>query len=85
MQVTKSRVFLSPKYIMWLTPCLSIMYILIKYLFFTILELHCYQKNVLTKVRLFLDRSCAILSSSKIVVIFNNTSADFVWISADVL
>jgi hypothetical protein len=25
---------------------------------------------------LFLDRSCAILSSFKIVVIFNNTSAD---------
>ena len=38
-----------------------------------------------TKVRLFLDRSCAILSSFKIVVIFNNTSADFVLISADVL
>ena len=37
------------------------------------------------KVRLFLDRSCAILSSFKIVVIFNNTSADFVLISADVL
>ena len=40
---------------------------------------------VFVKVRLFLDRSCAILSSSKIVVIFNNTSADFVLISADVL
>ena len=37
------------------------------------------------KVRLFLDRSCAILSSFKIVVIFNNTSANFVLISADVL
>ena len=29
-----------------------------------------------SKVRLFLDRSCMILSSYKIVVIFNNTSAD---------
>ena len=29
--------------------------------------------------------SCAILSSFKIVIIFNNTSADFVLISADVL
>ena len=38
-----------------------------------------------SKVSLFLDRSCAILSSFKIVVIFNNTSADFVLISADVL
>ena len=36
------------------------------------------------KVRLFLDRSCVILSSFKIVVIFNNTPADFVLISADV-
>ena len=37
------------------------------------------------KVHLFLDRSCAILSSFKIVVIFNNTSADFVLIIADVI
>ena len=29
-----------------------------------------------SKVRLFLDRSCVILISYKIVVIFNNTSAD---------
>ena len=34
---------------------------------------------------MFLDRSCAILSSFKIVVIFSNTSADFVLISANVL
>ena len=34
---------------------------------------------------LFLDRSGGILSSFKIVVIFNNTSADFVLISTDVL
>ena len=39
----------------------------------------------LFKVRLFLDRSGAILSSFKIVVIFNNTSAHFVLILADVL
>ena len=40
---------------------------------------------VLSKIHLFLDRSCTILSSFKIVVIFNNTSADFALISADVL
>ena len=40
---------------------------------------------VFVKVHLFLDHSCAIVSSFKIVVIFNNTSADFVLISADVL
>ena len=39
----------------------------------------------LLKVRSFLEHSCAILSSFKIVIIFNNTSADFVLISADVL
>ena len=38
----------------------------------------------LLKVRSFLEHSCAILSSFKIVIIFNNTSADFVLISADV-
>ena len=37
------------------------------------------------KVRSFLEHSCAILSSFKIVIIFNNTSADFVLISADVI
>ena len=35
---------------------------------------HLYIKGA--KVRLFLDSSCAILSSFKIVVIFNNTSAE---------
>ena len=35
------------------------------------------------KVRLFLDRSWGIISSFKIVVIFNNKSADFALISAD--
>ena len=40
------------------------------------------QKN---KVHSFLEHSCAILNSFKIVIIFNNTSADFVFISADVL
>ena len=40
--------------------------------------------NVQHKVRSFLEHSRAILSSFKIVVIFNNTSADFVLISADV-
>ena len=39
----------------------------------------------LPKVRSFLEHSFAILSSFKIVIIFNNTSADFVLISADVL
>ena len=38
-----------------------------------------------TKVRLFLDRSCAILSSFKIVVIFNITSTEIKTKSADVL
>ena len=40
---------------------------------------------VLSKVRLLLDHSCAILISFTIVVLFNNTSADFVLISVDVL
>jgi hypothetical protein len=40
-------------------------------------------KSAAAKVRFFLDHCCAILSSFKILVIFNNTSADFVWISAD--
>ena len=39
----------------------------------------------LYKVRLFLDSSCAILSSFKIVGIFNNTSAEIKKKSADVL
>ena len=38
----------------------------------------------LPKVRSFLEHSFAILSSFKIVIIFNNTSADLVLISADV-
>ena len=38
-----------------------------------------------TKVRSFLEHSCAIISSFKIVIIFKNTSAHFVLISADVL
>ena len=38
-----------------------------------------------TKVRLFQEHSCAILSSFKIMIIFKNTSADFVLISADLL
>ena len=37
------------------------------------------------KAPLFSNYSCAILSSFKIVVIFNNKSAAFVLISADVL
>ena len=39
----------------------------------------------LIKVRLVLDRSWAILSFFKIVIIFNIASADFALISADVL
>ena len=42
------------------------------------------QNHSLTKVCLFLDLSCTILSSLEIVVIFNNTSAEFVLISANV-
>ena len=38
-----------------------------------------------SKVRLFLDRSCAILSSFKVVVIFNNTSVEIKTKSADLL
>ena len=37
------------------------------------------------KVCSLLEHTCAILSSFKILVIFKNTSADFVLISADVL
>jgi hypothetical protein len=37
------------------------------------------------KVHLFLDRSCGILGSFKIVVIFSNTSAEIKTKSADVL
>ena len=36
-------------------------------------------------MKTFLEHSCAILSSFKIVIIFNNTSADSVLISADAL
>ena len=42
-------------------------------------------KNYLTKVHLFLDHSYAILSSFKIMIIFNNTSAKIKTKSADVL
>ena len=42
-------------------------------------------KQVAAKVRSFLEHSCAILTSFKIVIIFNNTSTDFVLISADVI
>ena len=38
-----------------------------------------------SKVRLFLDRSCAILSSFKVVVIFNNTSVEIKAKSVDLL
>ena len=38
-----------------------------------------------TKARSFQDDSCAILSSLKIMIIFNDTSADFALMSADVL
>jgi hypothetical protein len=48
-------------------------------------SLHKFKKTLLPKVRLFLDRSFAILSSLQIVDIFNNTSADFVLISGDLL
>ena len=41
--------------------------------------------NLVLKVCSFLEHSCAILSSFKIVIIFNNTSPGFVLISADVL
>ena len=37
------------------------------------------------KVRPFLEHSCAILSSFKTVIIFNNTSAEIKTKSADVL
>ena len=37
------------------------------------------------KVRSFLEHSCAIVSSFKIVIIFNNTSAEIKTKSADVL
>ena len=43
------------------------------------------KKDTFQTFVLFLDRSDGILSSFKIVVIFNNSSADFVLISADVL
>ena len=44
------------------------------------------QQNIIeAKVCLFLEHSCAILSSFKIVIIFNNTSADLVLISSDVI
>ena len=44
-----------------------------------------FEFNFSIKVRLFLDRSCAILSSFKIVVIFNSTTAEIKTKSADVL
>ena len=39
----------------------------------------------LSKVRSFWEHSFVVLSSIRIMIIFNNTSADFVLISADVL
>ena len=46
---------------------------------------HPQKKNSLdTKVRSFLENSCSILSFFKLVMIFNNTSADLVLISVDV-
>ena len=39
----------------------------------------------LSKVRSLLEHSCAILSSFKIVVIFNIISADFLMVSVDVV
>ena len=41
--------------------------------------------RVRCKVRQFQENRCVILSSFKIMIIFNNTSADFVSISADVI
>ena len=41
--------------------------------------------NLNSKVRLFFDCSCANLSSFKIVVIFNNTSAEIKTKSADAI
>ena len=43
------------------------------------------QKNISNKVCSFLDHSYTILSSFKIVVIFDSTSADVVLISTDVI
>ena len=40
---------------------------------------------IAAKVRLFLEHSCAILSSFKIVIIFNDTSAEIKTKSTDVL
>ena len=51
------------------------------------LKLLCFSRlcyNPLTEVRSFLEHSCMILNSFKIVIIFNITSTDFVLISADV-
>ena len=48
-------------------------------------KIPCLQKQFPTKVRSLLEHSCAILISFKIGVIFNLTSADFVWMSADVV
>ena len=41
--------------------------------------------NPTTEVRLFQEHSCAILSSFKIMIISNNTSAEIKTKSADVL
>ena len=46
--------------------------------------LHNFYFVIWSKVRPYQEHSCAILSSFKIMIIFNNTSADFVLISADV-
>ena len=48
-------------------------------------KVSCPVQIVLSKVRPFLEHSCAILSSFKIVIIFNITSAEIKTKSADVL
>ena len=49
------------------------------------LNLHFFCVRQPTKVRPFLDHSCSILSSFKIVVIFNLTSAEIKTKSADMI
>ena len=44
-----------------------------------------YENEGWSKVRSLLEHSCTILISFKIVVIFNISSADFVFMSADVV
>jgi hypothetical protein len=42
-------------------------------------------QTLITKVHLFQEHSCGILISFKVMILFNNTSADFVLISPEVL